>query len=159
MPGYFGEEGHRAILYVEDPEEISFEPQQTAKNITWNARKLQAQTWDSLTRKDSVERPFVNKQYELNSVSATFVTLCEHKFQEDHCLWTARARMLGCLLLETRSRRKNRNTTLRHGDVYWWKPMLLKLHSRWCSSSTPHRSANNALAMRFSVLCRNACCC
>jgi hypothetical protein len=34
MPGYFGEEGHRAILYVEDPEEISFEPQQTAKNIT-----------------------------------------------------------------------------------------------------------------------------
>jgi hypothetical protein len=34
MPGYFGEEGHRAMLYVKDPDEISFEPQQTAKNIT-----------------------------------------------------------------------------------------------------------------------------
>jgi hypothetical protein len=60
--------------------------------------------------------------------------------------------MLGCSLMETRTCRKNRNTTLRHGDLYWWKPMLLKLHSRWCWSSTPHRRANNALAMRFSVL-------
>jgi hypothetical protein len=31
MPGYFEEDGHRAMLYVEDPDEISFEPQQSAK--------------------------------------------------------------------------------------------------------------------------------
>jgi hypothetical protein len=32
MPGYFEEDGHRAMLYVKDPDEISFEPQQSAKN-------------------------------------------------------------------------------------------------------------------------------
>ena len=99
-----------------------------------------------------MERPFVNKHYVLYSVNAIFLIICEHKFQEDHCLRTARARMLGCSLMETRTCRKNRNTTLRHGDLYWWKSMLLKLHSRWCWSFTPHRRANNALAMRFSVL-------
>jgi hypothetical protein len=31
MPGYFEEDGHRTMLYVEDPDEISFEPQQAAK--------------------------------------------------------------------------------------------------------------------------------
>jgi hypothetical protein len=31
MPGYFEEDGHRTMLYVEDPDEIRFEPQQTAK--------------------------------------------------------------------------------------------------------------------------------
>jgi hypothetical protein len=136
-----------------------------AKNTNWNARKLHVQTkfinstWDSFTRKCSVEQTFVNKHYVLNSVNATFFIICERKFQQDQCLWTARARMLGCLLMETRSCRKNRNTTLRHGNVYWWNPMLLKLHSRWCWSSTPHRRANNALAMHFSVLYKNACCC
>jgi hypothetical protein len=76
-------------------------------------------TLDNLTRKYNVERPFVNKHYLFNSVNATFFYIIfTKKYQEDHCLWTARARMLGCLLMETRSCRKNRNTTLRHGDVY-----------------------------------------
>ena len=109
-------------------------------------------TWDSLTRKYSVERPIVNKQYVLNCVNATFFIICEDIFQEDHCLWTARARMLGCLLIETRSCRKNRNTTLRLGDVYRWKPMLLKLHFFRCWSFTPYWRANNALA-RVSQFC------
>jgi cell division protein FtsB len=133
---------------------------QNVRKLRQNVRKLRQNLklnspWDSLTRKYCAERPFVNNHY----VNATLCITCEHRFQEDHCLWTARARMLGCLLMETRSCRKNRNTTLRHGNVFWWKLMLLTLHSRWCWSSTPHRRANNALAMRFSVLYRNACCC
>ena len=32
MPGYFEEDGHPAMLYAEDPVEISFEPQQSGKN-------------------------------------------------------------------------------------------------------------------------------
>jgi hypothetical protein len=98
-----------------------------------------------------VEWQFVNNHYVLNSLNATFCIICEHRFQQDQCLWTVRATMLGCLLRETRSCRKNRNMILRNGDVFQWKPMLLKLHSRWCRSSTPHWRANNALAMRFSV--------
>jgi hypothetical protein len=31
MPGYFEEDGHRTMLYAEDPVEISFEPQQSGK--------------------------------------------------------------------------------------------------------------------------------
>ena len=52
MPGYFEEDGHRAMLYVEYPDEISFEPQQTAKNTNWNARKLHAQTKFNLRQFD-----------------------------------------------------------------------------------------------------------
>ena len=31
MPGYFVEDGHRAMVYVEDPNELNFEPQQFEK--------------------------------------------------------------------------------------------------------------------------------
>eukprot|EP00242_Pyramimonas_sp_CCMP2087_P003360 CAMPEP_0198232398 /NCGR_PEP_ID=MMETSP1445-20131203/115710_1 /TAXON_ID=36898 /ORGANISM="Pyramimonas sp., Strain CCMP2087" /LENGTH=474 /DNA_ID=CAMNT_0043913069 /DNA_START=717 /DNA_END=2137 /DNA_ORIENTATION=- len=31
MRGYFAEDGHRSLIYVQDPDEISFEPQQSAK--------------------------------------------------------------------------------------------------------------------------------
>ena len=31
MPGYFEEDGHRAVLIAEDPVEISFEPQQSGQ--------------------------------------------------------------------------------------------------------------------------------
>ena len=44
MPGYFEEDGHRAMLYAEDPVEISFEPQQPAK-------KTQTETLESYTPK------------------------------------------------------------------------------------------------------------
>ena len=31
MPSYFFEEGHRAVLHVQDPDEVNLEPQQAAK--------------------------------------------------------------------------------------------------------------------------------
>ena len=34
MPGYFEEDGHRAMLHAEDPDEISFEPQEIWKSLT-----------------------------------------------------------------------------------------------------------------------------
>ena len=44
MPGYFEEDGHRAMLYAEDPDEISFEPQEIWK-------KTQTETLESYTPK------------------------------------------------------------------------------------------------------------
>jgi hypothetical protein len=44
MPGYFEEDGHRAMLYVEDPEEISFEPQQTAKLLQLGLKRRRVQS-------------------------------------------------------------------------------------------------------------------
>jgi hypothetical protein len=34
MPGYFEEDRHRAMLYAEDPVEISFEPQHNLEKNT-----------------------------------------------------------------------------------------------------------------------------
>ena len=100
-------------------------------------RSTRGQTKIQPTRKYSVERPCVNNHYVLYSLNATFCIICEHRSQQDQCLWTARATMLGCLLKETRSCRKNRNTILRDGDVCSMKtnavktalPLVLKFYS------------------------------
>jgi hypothetical protein len=40
MPGYFEEDGHRAMLYAEDPDEISFEPQEIWKKYKLKRSKV-----------------------------------------------------------------------------------------------------------------------
>ena len=49
MPGYFEEDGHRTMLYVEDPDEISFEPEQSTKLRELGLKRRRVRAGDTAT--------------------------------------------------------------------------------------------------------------
>jgi hypothetical protein len=49
IPGYFEEDGHRAMLYVEDPDEISFEPEQSTKLRELGLKRRPVRAGDTAT--------------------------------------------------------------------------------------------------------------